>query len=58
MQIVPRCCFVRIQFGFRRNAAANEAQRFGFRSEHTGERITAALADHDNDLALARLILP
>jgi len=36
----------------------NEIQCFGLAAEHAGERPAAALADHNHDLALARLVDP
>ena len=58
VQIIPCRRFVGIQRGFRRDVGADEVQGFRFAAEHAGQRLAAALADHDNDLALAGLVLP
>ena len=48
--------FVGVQHGALGDAALDPRQRLAFRLEHARQRLAAALADHDHDLALAGLV--
>src|SRR5580704_17103797 len=56
MERVPASRLIGIQRSFRRDTLANEGERIGFIAEHAGQRLAAALTDHNHNLALAELV--
>src|SRR5580704_17259926 len=50
---IPASRLIGIERRFRRNPLANEGQRVGLVAEHARQRLAAALADDDDDLAFA-----
>src|SRR5438477_6875079 len=58
MKFVPCARFVGIDLSTLGDASADKVERRDLGSEHAGERLAVALADHHHDLALARLVLP
>src|SRR5690242_12550624 len=60
MQRIPRGRFVSVQPGLRRDLRADEIQCIGLSAENARQRLAlgATLADDDNHLALAALVLP
>ena len=57
VKLVPCARFVGINLGALGNPGANEIERRDLGSEHAGEGLAVALADHDHDLSFARLVL-
>ena len=57
VQIVPGRRFVGVQHGALGDAVPDPGQRGALGLEHARQRLAAALADHDDDLALAGLVL-
>src|SRR5580658_8126269 len=57
VQIIPSARLVGVDDGSGRHAAADEIERAGFALEDGRKRVSATLANDDNNLALAALVL-
>jgi hypothetical protein len=58
MKLVPCATFIRINLSAPSDPGANEVERRDLGSEHAGEPLAVALANHDHDLTLTGLVLP
>jgi hypothetical protein len=56
VQFVPGAGFVGVYFGLGRYSLADKRESVSLIAEDAGQRFAAALADHDHDFALARLV--